>query len=45
MGADRLAKSLGTISYEILCMLQRRIPRVYFMDGEVVKVISYLESK
>ncbi len=45
MGADRLAKSLGTISYEILCMLQRRILRVYFMDGKVVKVVDYLESK
>lgn len=39
---ERLAESLGTINYEILCMLQRRIPRVYKSNNQVVKVVDYL---
>lgn len=41
-GADRLARNLGTISYEILCMLQRRVPRVYVKGSEVTGVVRYL---
>lgn len=40
--ADKLAKRLGTISYEVLCMLQRRVPRVYRDGDEVLKVVRYL---
>lgn len=40
--ADDLAKSLGTINYEIVCMLSRRIPRVYLYNGKVVATVNYL---
>lgn len=40
--ADDLAKWLGTINYEITCMVSRRIPRVYIKDGKIVKVLEYL---
>ena len=40
--ADNLAEIMGTINYEILCMLKYRIPRVYIKNGEVVNVRNYL---
>lgn len=39
---EQLASKLGTINYELLCMVQRRIPRVYFVDGKEVKTVNYL---
>ncbi|MDO4794259.1 MAG: alanine racemase, partial [Filifactor alocis] len=42
-GADRLARRLGTISYEIICMLSRRVPRIYMRNNEIIKVIDYLK--
>lgn len=36
--ADDIAPLLGTINYEVLCMIGRRVPRVYTRGGEVVKV-------
>jgi alanine racemase len=32
--AEQLAERAGTISYEILCGISRRVPRVYHRDGE-----------
>lgn len=40
--ADDLANWLGTINYEITCMVSRRIPRVYIKGGRIVKVLEYL---
>lgn len=40
--ADDMARDMGTINYEIICMLKQRIPRVYLKDGEVVKVRNYI---
>ena len=40
--AEDAAQILGTISYEILCMMNKRIPRVYIKNGKVVKVKNYL---
>ncbi|MDR5585885.1 MULTISPECIES: alanine racemase [Clostridium] len=42
LNADDLAKSMGTINYEILCMLKYRIPRVYMKNGEIFNVKNYL---
>ena len=39
---DDVAVWLGTINYEITCMISRRIPRVYKKGGETVKVLDYL---
>lgn len=39
---DDMAAWMGTINYEITCMLSRRIPRVYIKGGEIVKVLDYL---
>ncbi|HEX9025501.1 MAG TPA: alanine racemase, partial [Clostridium sp.] len=40
--ADDIAQIIGTINYEILCMLKYRIPRVYIKNGEVFNVRNYL---
>lgn len=39
---DDVAGWIGTINYEVTCMISRRIPRVYLKDGKVLKVIEYL---
>ena len=39
---DDIAAWLGTINYEVSCMVSRRIPRVYMKNGENVKVVDYL---
>ncbi|MFP5528565.1 alanine racemase [Peptococcus simiae] len=39
---EELANILGTISYEIFCMLSRRIPRTYFRDKHFVANCNYL---
>jgi alanine racemase len=40
--ADDIAEVMGTINYEILCMLKYRVPRVYIKNGKIVKVHNYL---
>ncbi|WP_066301687.1 alanine racemase [Bacillus sp. FJAT-29937] len=40
--ADNIAKKLGTINYEITCMIGARIPRVYKKNGQVSKIINSL---
>lgn len=41
MAIERLSDRLGTINYELLCMVQRRIVRVY-KQGGTQKVVNYL---
>ena len=40
--ADDMAKDMGTINYEVICMLKQRIPRVYIKNGEIIKVRNYI---
>ncbi|NLW21722.1 MAG: alanine racemase [Tissierellia bacterium] len=40
--ADELAQKLGTINYEIVCMVGRRVPRVYIENGQIVEIQDYL---
>lgn len=40
---DDIAKRLGTINYEIVCMVSRRVPRVFIQNDKVVGVRDYLE--
>lgn len=36
--ADEVAESVGTIGYELTCGINRRVPRVYLKNGEIVKI-------
>lgn len=40
--ADEIANLLGTINYEVTCMISKRVPRVYIKEGNVVKVRNYV---
>ena len=39
---DEIAEKLNTINYEVVCMVGRRVPRVYIKDGNIVKILDYL---
>ncbi|MBO5364866.1 MAG: alanine racemase, partial [Clostridia bacterium] len=39
---ESLAEKMGTINYEILCIIGKRIPRIYLRDGKVVGEHNYL---
>ena len=42
ISAEDVAKKLGTIGYEIICMVGRRVPRVYIKGNQIVKVKDYI---
>lgn len=39
---EDLAKSIGTINYEVVCIIGKRIPRVYLKAGKIYNVLNYL---
>ncbi len=39
-GAERVAEEAGTVSWEILCGIGSRVPRVYLRAGRIVEVLS-----
>ncbi|NMA86917.1 MAG: alanine racemase [Tissierellia bacterium] len=39
---DEVANKLNTINYEIVCMVGRRVPRVYLKNGEIVGIMDYI---
>jgi alanine racemase len=39
---DEVAQKLGTINYEVVCMVSRRVPRVYIKEGEIVDIKDYI---
>ncbi|MGG5461070.1 alanine racemase [Clostridium sp. B9] len=40
--ANDMAEIMGTINYEILCMISHRVPRIYKKNNEIVKVRNYI---
>lgn len=40
--ADELAEQMGSINYEVICMISKRVPRVFIKDGKVVKIRNYV---
>ena len=44
-GFAQAAEKAGTITYELLCAVARRVPRVYLRGGEVVEVLDYLDKE
>lgn len=39
---DELSAMMGTINYEFLCLLSKRIPRIYLKDNKTVSQLNYL---
>jgi len=42
IGADDIAKLQGTVSYEVLCNVGKRVPRLYIKNGEPIKTVNYI---
>lgn len=39
---DRVAAWMKTINYEVVCMISRRVPRVYLKGGRIIHAENYL---
>ncbi|MBO5494086.1 MAG: alanine racemase [Eubacterium sp.] len=39
---EEVAALAGTINYELVCSLSRRVPKAYYRHGELVKFVEYL---
>lgn len=39
---EEIAKAIGTINYEIVSLIGKRVPRVYLEHGKISKVLNYL---
>jgi alanine racemase len=39
---DEVAKGVDTINYEIVCMISKRVPRVYVKNNQIVDICDYL---
>lgn len=42
ISVEEIAQCMGTINYEVLCVIGKRIPRVYINGGKIVNVLNYL---
>ncbi len=42
VSADDVAEKLGTINYEVACMIGQRVPRVYIKSGKAVRSRNFL---
>ena len=42
ISADDIGDSIGTISYEVICNISKRVPRVYKKDGNIVNIRNYV---
>ncbi len=43
--ADQLAEIAGTIGYELICAVSRRVPRIYYEGDKVIGEVNYLLEK
>ncbi len=42
ISADDIARIENTISYEVLCNVGKRVPRIYIKSGETIKTVNYI---
>ncbi len=40
--ADDIGDAIGTISYEVLCNISKRVPRIYIKNGKTVNIRNYV---
>ncbi len=40
---ESVADLLGTINYEVVCSVTRRVPRAYIQDNKIIDTLNYLE--
>ncbi len=39
---EQIAEQIGTINYEVICMVSKRVPRIFFRHGQIVDVRTLL---
>jgi len=39
---EEVAREMGTVNYEVMCMLSRRVPRFYIRNGKIESTENYL---
>jgi alanine racemase len=42
INTDEIARKLNTINYEVVTSINKRVPRVYVKDGDIVDIHNYL---
>lgn len=42
IGIEEIAKMMGTINYEVTCLIGKRVPRVYTDDEGILEIENYL---
>lgn len=42
LSVDTLSDMCGTINYELVCLIGKRVPRVYIKNNEVISVVDYI---
>lgn len=42
IGFNELADMIGTIGYELMCLISKRVPRVYKRGGQTVGIVDYI---
>ncbi len=42
ISADDVAELMGTINYEVICNIGRRVPRIYIKNGRIVETLNHI---
>ncbi len=42
ISVNELSEIADTINYELICLIGKRVPRVYYKDGEVVTTLNFI---
>lgn len=42
ISVDELADIIGTINYEVVCLIGKRVPRIYYREGKNIGKFSYI---
>ncbi len=45
ISVEEVASQIGTVNYEVLCMVSKRVPRVYFKNNEITNTLKYIVEK
>ncbi len=44
ISVEQVSDIAGTINYETVCLIGKRVPRLYFKDGDIVAQLNYLQN-
>ena len=42
---EEIAGALGTIPHEVMCLISRRVPRIYMKNGSPISYINYINQE